>query len=126
MDATQVDIATHAANTPPLLTRKMSTLQCRTADSVSGLEDQSARVGHDQTRPEELPRRLQRLAHAVAVLRAALTLGQGGTPGGKLYQVVLTGRATSVPFTAVLTGPERTTTDNTKAAWSCAVPYLRR
>jgi hypothetical protein len=40
--------------------------------------------------------------------------------------VVLAGRATSVPFTEVLTGPERTTTDNTTAAWTCAVPYLRR
>jgi hypothetical protein len=62
-------------------------------------------LARDQMRPEELPRRLQRLVHAVAVLRAALTLGQSGAPGGKLYQVVLTDRATSLPFTAVLTGP---------------------
>ena len=29
----------------------------------------------------------------------------------------LTGRATSLPFTTVLTGPGRTITDNTEAAW---------
>jgi hypothetical protein len=40
--------------------------------------------------------------------------------------VVPTGRATSVLFTAVLTGPERTTTDNAKAASTCAVHSLRR
>ncbi len=37
-----------------------------------------------------------------------------GVPG-----VILTGRATNVPFTAVLTGPERTTTDNTTTAATC-------
>jgi hypothetical protein len=41
-------------------------------------------------------------------------------------RVILTGRATSVAFTAVLSGPERTTTDKTKAASTCAVHYLRR
>jgi hypothetical protein len=34
--------------------------------------------------------------------------------------------ATSVPFTAVLTGPQRTPTDNTPASSTCAVPSLRR
>jgi hypothetical protein len=33
------------------------------------------------------------------------------------------GRATSVPFTTVTTGPQRTTTDNTTAPPTCAVPY---
>jgi hypothetical protein len=37
-----------------------------------------------------------------------------GVPG-----VILTGRATSVPFTAVTTGPERTTTDNTTPPATC-------
>jgi hypothetical protein len=41
-------------------------------------------------------------------------------------QVALTGRATSVPFTAVMTGPERTTTDNVEAAFTSAVCCLRR
>ena len=40
--------------------------------------------------------------------------------------VVLAGRATTVPFTAVLTGPERTATDNAIATLTCAVRYLRR
>jgi hypothetical protein len=47
------------------------------------------------------------------------------TPAG-CPTVILAGRATSVPFTAVLTSPERTPTDNTTAAMSCNVPYLRR
>jgi hypothetical protein len=34
--------------------------------------------------------------------------------------VILGGRATSVPFTAVMTGPQRTTTDNAEAASTCA------
>jgi hypothetical protein len=34
--------------------------------------------------------------------------------------------ATSVPFTAVLNGPERTTTDNREAASTCVVPHPRR
>jgi hypothetical protein len=40
--------------------------------------------------------------------------------------VVLAGRATTVPFTAVLTGPERTITGNATAASTCAVPCRRR
>jgi hypothetical protein len=36
-------------------------------------------------------------------------------------QVILASRATSVPFIAVTIGPERTTTDNTKAASTYAV-----
>jgi hypothetical protein len=40
--------------------------------------------------------------------------------------VVLAGRATTVPFTAVLTGPQGIITDNTKAASTCAVLRRRR
>jgi len=40
--------------------------------------------------------------------------------------VVLAGRATSVPFTAVITGPERTATDNHEVASTCAVAHPRR
>jgi hypothetical protein len=40
--------------------------------------------------------------------------------------VILAGRATSVPFTAVLTGLQRTTTDNAKAASTCAASCLCR
>jgi hypothetical protein len=40
--------------------------------------------------------------------------------------VVLRGRATNMPFTAVMTGPERTTGDNPEAASTCAVSCLRR
>jgi hypothetical protein len=41
-------------------------------------------------------------------------------------RVILAGRATSVPFTAVLNGPERTTTDNHEAASTCTVRCPRR
>jgi hypothetical protein len=40
--------------------------------------------------------------------------------------VILAGHATSVPFTPVLTGPERTTTDNTTAALTCAHHHFPR
>jgi hypothetical protein len=56
----------------------------------------------------------------------ALPKGQGWTNGVTACHVVLTGRATSVPFTVVLTGPERTTTDNAKAASTCAEFCPRR
>jgi hypothetical protein len=59
--------------------------------------------------------------------RTGLTHGQGeprrrhGVPG-----VILTGRATSVPFTEVLAGPERTTTDNITVAVACAAHPITR
>jgi hypothetical protein len=40
--------------------------------------------------------------------------------------VILGGRATSVPFTAVPTGLERTTPDNAEAASTCAASHLHR
>src|SRR5512132_3093092 len=40
--------------------------------------------------------------------------------------VVLAGRATSVPFTTVLTGPQRTTTDKAPAPSTCVIPSPRR
>jgi hypothetical protein len=39
--------------------------------------------------------------------------------------VILGGCATSVPFTAVLTGRQRTTTDNAMPVLTCAVHYRR-
>jgi hypothetical protein len=50
-------------------------------------------------------------AHPAAELRAN---GVIRWPGG-----ILSGCGTSVPFTAVLAGPERTATDNTTAAATC-------
>jgi hypothetical protein len=41
-------------------------------------------------------------------------------------EAALTGRATSVPFTAVVTGPERTPTDNDTVAVTCVAHHLRR
>jgi hypothetical protein len=40
--------------------------------------------------------------------------------------VVLAGRATTVPFIAVLIGPQRTTMDNATVTLTCAVPCRRR
>jgi hypothetical protein len=50
--------------------------------------------------------------------------GEPLPPGASI--VLLAGRATSVPFTAVLNGSQWTTTDNTSAASTCAVPHPRR
>jgi hypothetical protein len=52
--------------------------------------------------------------------------GQGGATARRVPGVILDGRATSVPFTAVLTGPERTATDNAAAVPTCAVHRHRR
>jgi hypothetical protein len=49
-----------------------------------------------------------------------------GANGAKEYQVVLTGRATSVPVTAVLSGHKRTIIDNTEEGLDCAVHLLGR
>jgi hypothetical protein len=43
-----------------------------------------------------------------------------------LLGVVLNGRATSVPFTEVLNGPQRTTTDNAAARSTSAGPHPHR
>jgi hypothetical protein len=40
--------------------------------------------------------------------------------------VVLAGRATSVPFTAAITGPKRTATDNTTSGITCVAPRWLR
>jgi hypothetical protein len=40
--------------------------------------------------------------------------------GMTLSAVILAGRATTVPFTAVATGPHRTPTDNATVAVTCA------
>jgi hypothetical protein len=40
--------------------------------------------------------------------------------------VVLAGRATSMPFIAVLTGPQRTIMDKAPAPSTCVVPFPRR
>jgi hypothetical protein len=53
-------------------------------------------------------------------------LGEPEAVAARCEHVALGGRATSVPFTAVLTGPERTTTDNAKAVWTCTAHRLRR
>jgi hypothetical protein len=74
------------------------------------------------TKPHSLPTACQRGCRqreddphlTVEVEAKAPTLGQA----------ILAGRATSVPFTAVLTGPERTTTDNATVASTCAVPFF--
>jgi hypothetical protein len=51
---------------------------------------------------------------------------QGGTNGATDIEVTLGGRATSVPFTAVLIGTQRTTMDNAEASSTCTVLSSRR
>jgi hypothetical protein len=71
---------------------------------------------------------LRALAHETVVTDdRASPCGQGGEPTAQPDTgVILDGRATSVPFTAVLTGRQRTTTDNPEAALTCATSHLRR
>jgi hypothetical protein len=47
---------------------------------------------------------------------------QAGSNGASGYQLNLTGRATSVPFTTDKVGSPRTTTDNTTAASPARLP----
>jgi hypothetical protein len=71
--------------------------------------------------PVRLPRALRALAYEpTGHRRRASPSSQGGPNGATGTRVILDGRATSVPFTTVTTGPERTTTDNTMAAATCA------
>jgi hypothetical protein len=76
----------------------------------------------------DLSRALRALAHETVVTDDwALPCGQGGEPTAQPgYRVIQGGRATSVPFTAVLTGPQRTTTDNAEAASTCTASHLPR
>jgi hypothetical protein len=69
--------------------------------------------------PPAAPR--SRLANEAVVAREPSSLyDYGGTDTTRLNGVDLTGRATSVPFTAVITGPSWTATDNITVAISCA------
>jgi hypothetical protein len=68
------------------------------------------RLAHDPVLGEEEP-------HPAVSVRAN---------GATVCEVVLAGRATSVPVTAVLLGPKRTTTDNARPASTCAASHLRR
>jgi hypothetical protein len=78
---------------------------------------------NDEATPK-LPRRIRGLptrgGHPRNEPRLIVTVEPTARPG---VGIILDGRATSVPFTAVLNGPERTTTDNTNAASTCAVPH---
>jgi hypothetical protein len=75
--------------------------------------------------PAQLPRALRALAHEAVVTedephrRVTVEPTTQPDPG-----LILGGRATSVPFTAVLTGPERTATDNHEASSTCAISHL--
>ena len=73
------------------------------------------------------PRALRALAHEAVVTEDGPHPPVEAEPTvPRRARVILAGRATSVPFTAVLNGPERTATDNHEAAVTCAVPRPRR
>jgi hypothetical protein len=73
------------------------------------------------------PRPPRALANYAVITGDGLTLGPSWEPSAsREITVVLAGRATTVPFTAVMIGPERTTTDNPTASLTCAAPQLRR
>jgi hypothetical protein len=77
--------------------------------------------------PTRLPRALRALAHEAVVTEEGphptVRVEPTARPG---TDVILDGRATSVPFTAVPNGPQRTTTDNSGAAATSAFRCLRR
>jgi hypothetical protein len=91
-----------------------TTYRCRPPPHEPRLNTAGAkRSGALGISPPRLPRALQALAHEAALtedgphptVRVAPRAGLG-------IRLHLDGRATSVPFTAVLNGPHRTTTDN--------------
>jgi hypothetical protein len=54
-----------------------------------------------------------------------LTQRTSGAISARCNLVILPGHAASVPFTAVMTGPQRTATDNATAHSTSALPSLR-
>jgi hypothetical protein len=77
--------------------------------------------------PARLPRALRALAHEAVVTEDEphhrVKVESTAQPD---LGPILGGRATSVPFTAVLTGLERTTTDNHEASSTCAISHPHR
>jgi hypothetical protein len=77
--------------------------------------------------PHLSPRALRALPTRRWSPRTNLTLRSGWShQRDRVLGVILDFRATSVPFTAVPNGPERTTTDNHEAPSTCAAPHPRR
>jgi hypothetical protein len=101
--------------------------RARPADRSLVAEDRSAGGVRDRTGPKDAAAPPSRLANEAVVTEdgphPAIELGANGTI---VCQVNLTGRATSVPFTRVNVGSQRTTTDNTTAATTWADRLLRR
>src|SRR4029450_2771444 len=84
-------------------------------------------VPHNDEVTPELPRRVRGLTTSRWLPGGrASPSGQRGSQGRQSVLGHLTGRATSVPFTTVLTGSERTTTDNATAHSTSALPRLPR
>jgi hypothetical protein len=80
-----------------------------------------------QRSPGRLPRALRTLAHEAVVTEDGPHPPVEVEPTApRCARVALAARATSVPFTAVLNGPERITTDNGYAALNSAISCLRR
>jgi hypothetical protein len=78
------------------------------------------RLGEVSSEPS---RRIRGVPTIQRVARTGLTLQSALEPTvSPACQVILTGRATIVPFTTVLIGPERTTTDNVGVASTSTVP----
>ena len=89
----------------------------------TGAPEASA-TGRDR---KTLPRRVRGLptTQVVTELRPHPPV-KAGANGATPYLVDLASRATSVPFTTVTTGHERTATDNSTAASTCALHQLPR
>jgi hypothetical protein len=91
-----------------------------TSEAPLGFRSRAFCSYNDEATPE-LPHRLRGLTTRWLVTEDGLPDAPGWSQRRQGVPVALTVRATSVPVTAVLTGPQRTTTDNAEAASTCAV-----
>jgi hypothetical protein len=82
---------------------------------------------HGQTGPKTLPRYLRGLPTMRCYRGLTSPCGQAGSRRRQVGSMAVpVGRATSVPFTAVLIGSQRTITDNAVASSTCTVLSRRR
>jgi hypothetical protein len=92
------------------------------APRLSGSSAETRSVAYNDEITPELPRRVRGLPTSRWSPGTGLTLRSAWEPMAPVCTGSPHGRATSLPFTTVLTGPERTTTDNATAHSTSALP----
>jgi hypothetical protein len=116
-----------AANSASNAAPASSTRAARSPSSLADLGYAAERSWKVEAIISDLSRALQALAHEPVVTKDGPHPPISVEPTARPDTgVVLHGRATSVPFTAVLNGPQRTTTDNTTTAPASIVACPRR